>query len=181
MEILTQGYELTQDSRLKIKLDEIEKGNITDFWGNFRKRSIYDESGNLIWYHLYDYDADGTQTAVTSYDALGNQTGHVECVYGSAGERLVSYQFHGDTGAVGRVVSDYENGNPVKQTHYSEEDVPLGYLVNEFDQNGNIIRSEQYNSDNKLIGYSVREYDTQGNWIKQSFFSPDGILEDYVT
>lgn len=118
-EVLTQGYELTQDSRLKVKLDEIESGNIAYYWGNFRKMIAYDRNGNLIWYHIYDYSPEGNQTTATSYDGSAVQTGHVDLVYGDSDETLVSYYWVKGTGVIGRVISESENGNPIKETFYS--------------------------------------------------------------
>lgn len=177
--ILTRGYELTQDSRLKGKLDEIESGNITDYWGNFRKMSSYDDNGILQWYHLYDYTVDGIETTVTSYDASGNQTGHVDLVYGESGEELVSYNYDDETGAVGRVVYEYEGGNQVKEIWYSEQEEIIFYLLKEFNTSDQLVKSEQFASDGALELYYIYEYNGNGETVRMSRYRPDGGLDGY--
>ena len=79
--ILNDGLEKTGgDELIADKISEIESGNILDSSGSTRRKSSYDNAGNLLWYHDFTYNPNGTTASVTSYDSSGNQTGHVDLV-----------------------------------------------------------------------------------------------------
>ena len=80
-EILERGFEKTGDQSISDKLEEIKAGTITDSSGKTRRKSGYDATGSLAWYHTYAYDTQGRQSSVTSFDASGSQTGHVDIQY----------------------------------------------------------------------------------------------------
>ena len=61
LEAAEKGYDLTGDQRLKEKIDMIESGEIFDSLGRVMKRTGYDESGNVIWWHIFTYNLKGKE------------------------------------------------------------------------------------------------------------------------
>ena len=150
-EILEQGYELTQSEALKAKLEELDSGNIFDFWGNPRKRSGYDGSGNLKWYHIYEYDKKQT-VSVTTYNASGVQTGFWDGFrYDEEGRELISMVY--DDGGVifGTVESVYdEQGRVIRVNAFDLDGLSQGYNIDEYDEAGNLIHRYVYDGEGEL-------------------------------
>ena len=160
-EILEQGYELTQSEALKAKLEELDSGNIFDFWGNPRKRSGYDGSGNLKWYHIYEYDKKQT-VSVTTYDASGAQTGYWDGYrYDEEGKVLRSIIYDGDSGLVcgtSELIYD-EQGHLSRSNHLGLDGSSQGYDTHEYDNAEKLIVIRYYNADNDLQSYNEYAYD----------------------
>lgn len=152
-EILERGYELTQSEALKSKLEELDSGNIFDFWDNPRKRSCYDGSGNLKWYHIYEYDKKQAMS-VTTYDASGNQTGYWDGYrYDENGKMLYSTIFESDSGLV------------------------CGMCEFVYDEQGRIVRTNDFDLDGSSGGYHIHEYDEAGNHIHIYYHDREGELQ----
>ena len=205
-EILQQGIDATGDESLQKRLEEINSGNIFDYWGNQRKRSGYDASGALQWYHVMDYK-DGREICCTSYDAAGTQTGQAEVLYDAQGRETQDYAYNSDgelfpyeniydaQGRCSKSISyqadgtmmnycTYENdaqGNCTKETWYDPDGTTTGYLVHEYDTQGNCTKSTYYDADGVLTDYYTREYDAQGKQTKQTRYNADGTLQGYDT
>jgi hypothetical protein len=116
-EILQQGIDATGDESLQKRLEEINSGNISDYWGNQRKRSGYDAGGALQWYHVMDYK-DGREIRCTSYDAAGTQIGQVEVLYDEQGN---GFRIMHTTAT--------ENCSRIKTHTTPREDVPKAFPI----------------------------------------------------
>ncbi len=88
--ILEQGLAEMDDEALQARLDELNEGNVSDFWGNVRKVSTYDGSGLLIRYEEYEY-IDGKKSMITCYDGDGIQIGQGNLLYDANGNTLQTY------------------------------------------------------------------------------------------
>jgi len=154
-EILQQGIDATGDESLQKRLEEINSGNISDYWGNQRKCSGFDANGVLQWYHLMDYE-DGRETRCTRYDAAGTQIGQVEVLYDAQGRctKSISYQADGTV------------------TEYCDF---------EYDGQGRCTKETWYDPDGTTTGYLVHEYDTQGNCTKSTSCNADGTVQNVTT
>ena len=200
-EVLERGYELTQDETLKAKLEELDSGNIFDYWGNPRKRSGYDGAGKLLWYHIYEYDKKQT-VSVTIYDASGTQTGYWDGYrYNEEGKLLRSMSYTIDDGLVYAVVeSKYdEEGLVTRADHFGLDGSSKGYQTFEYNDAGQqtvmydydaegILRTElrytydanrctgytSYDGDGTLMGRSEYVYDEQGRIVSDIMYGPDG-------
>lgn len=152
-EILQRGYELTQSEELKVKLEELDSGNIFDFWGNIRKQSGYDGTGNLLWYQIFDFDGK-RMVSVTTYNALGIQTGYWD-----------GYRYN-------------ERGDLVCAPSYTNDDgIVRGYdEFVEFDEAGNCVRSNYCDLDGRLEAYHISIYDQADHRIRGERYQPDGTL-----
>ncbi len=153
--ILEQGLAEVNDEALQARLDELYEGNVSDFWGNTRQMSYYDESGELQYYHMYDYE-DGVRTLVTSYDGVGNQTGQVEILYDDV-DNLVqwySWSTYGDDIVVGQVKK----------------------LALEYDDNGNCTKKIYHDGIGEVSFYTTMEYDGE-LLIKETQYDSDGGIE----
>jgi YD repeat-containing protein len=205
-EILQQGIDATGDESLQKRLEEINSGNISDYWGNQRKRSGYDAGGALQWYHVMDYK-DERETRCTSYDAAGTQIGQVEVLYDEQGNRVQDYAYNGDGelfpykntyDAQGRCTKSihyradgtvsgyctYENdaqGHRTKETWYDPDGTLTGYWVYEYDAQGRLTKYTSYNADGTVTGYETNEYDAQGNCTKDTSHNADGTVTGYHT
>ncbi len=183
--ILEKGYAATNDDTLKNRLDEIKSGTFNDYWGRAKRQSSYDESGALVWYHLYTYDAQGRTASVTSYDAAGSQTNHVDYEYDENGNTLVSsgYVTASDTmpdGTLIRIEKTYNaEGLVTKETNiYS--DGSMSYTTYQYDQNGYCIREDMYEEDG-LSSYFICENNEDGDCIKRVEYDADGENLGYDT
>lgn len=154
-EILEKGFELTGAKVLKDKLDEMESGNIFDYWGNPRKCSGFDGTGTLQWYQIFEYN--GKQTAsVTTYNAAGKQTGYWD-------------GFRYD-----------EQGRAIRTMYSSDNDgLIIGYCEPLYDEKGNNTRSNIYDLDGMLIEYLTFAYDEDGRQISYHNYGADGELRGY--
>lgn len=181
-DILEKGYELTQDTDLKAKLDELDSGNITDYVGNVCKMSSYDADGNLVYYHTYTYDSHGRKSSATSFDSTGHQTGHVDITYDSAGQSLVDYYRLPTSGEIRKTENEYNtNGKCVRETLYGHNDEPWLYRTFAYDAQGRQTNTNQYSADGELEYYYTYDYDVQGNLTRQENYDADGRLEDFLT
>lgn len=204
-EILQQGIDATGDESLQKRLEEINSGNISDYWGNQRKRSGYDASGALQWYHVMDYK-DGREICCTSYDAAGTQIGQVEVLYDAQGRETQDYGHCVDDGELVREKNIYDSqgrcsksisyqadgtmmeycdfeydgqGRCTKQIWYEPDGTVMHYWVKAYDAQGNCTKVTDYDADGTLAGYWVYEYDAQGNRTKDAYYDADGALTGY--
>ena len=199
--ILERGYELTQSEALKARLEELDSGNIFDFWGNPRRRSGYDGEGDLKWDHIYEYDKKQT-VSVTTYDASGAQTGYWDGYrYDEEGKLLRSMAYTIDDGRVFSIVeSKYdEEGHVTRADHFGLDGSSQGYQTYEYDEAGQqtvmydydaegILRTElrytydadrctgytSHDGNGTLIGRSEYLYDEQGQIVGDIMYGPDG-------
>ncbi len=178
LDILNKGLSETDgNDMIAAKIEEMESGNITDSFGNTRRRSSYDSSGNLVWYHELAYDEYGREISVTSYDGAGTQTEHLDITYQN-GLPSASYTYDTD-GILDKTIRIYDNdGNIVRYESYNG-DTLSGYSIPQYDSNGYCIQYEEYNADGQLISVTKHEVDNQGNDLKTEFYSvnPDQSLE----
>lgn len=151
-EILQRGYELTQSEALKSKLEELDSGNIFDFWGNPRKQSGYDGEGNLKWVHIYEYNKKQT-LSVTTYDAAGNQTGYWDGFrYDEEGKELTSMMYTVEDGLV------------------------CGTVESIYDEQGRVTRTNHFELGGSLSQYTTREYDDAGRQVRINYYTAEGVL-----
>lgn len=185
-EILERGYELTQNEELKAKLEELDSGNIFDFWGNPRKRSGYDGEGNLKWYHIYAYDKKQT-VSVTTYDASGARTGYWDGYrYDEEGRLLNSMAYTINDGTVcATVESLYDTqGRVTQENHFKLDGSLTGFTTHEYDDAGRLIRINYRDAEGNLqseyqyafdgdrcTGYT--QYDANGAMLNRTEYSFD--------
>ena len=178
LDILNKGLsETDSNDMIAAKIEEMESGNITDSYGNIRRRSSYDSSGNLVWYHELTYDEYGRETSVTSYDEAGTQTAHLDITY-QDGLPSASYTYDTD-GILDKTIRTYDNDGNVIRYEYYNGDVFWGYSIPQYDSNGYCTQSERYNADGQLMSVSRDEIDNQGNILKHEsyYVNPDQSLE----
>ena len=182
-EILQEGYNVTGDESLKNRLDELNSGNIMDYWGNVRRMYGYDENETLLYWQDYTYDSQMRMASVTSYDVSGNQTGYVALAYDERGRQIVGYNSapSGDlAGAVGRIENSYE-GTSKEQIYFYPDGTVKMYYSNEYDADGNLLRREVFNKNGNSEGVNLFAYDENGKRIQHESYNPDGSLEFYET
>lgn len=179
--ILEQGFEKTGDQSISAKLEEIKAGTITDSSGKTRRKSGYDATGTLAWYHTYSYDTQGRQSSVSSFDASGSQTGHVDIQHDSNGNRLTNYYWN-NSGKVGKITYERNDvGKVTCETHYTLDGEMSYYNICEYDRKDNLAKENRYNADGALLDYYVYTYDLNGNEVRRDIFSADGTLCSYET
>ena len=200
LEVLQEGLQKSGDQSIADKIAEVESGNITDSSGKVRRLNGYDEIGNLLWYHIYSYGADGKQSAATSYDAFGNQTGHIDYTYDEHGNQLygvggysnetgtlepaaiflnaegktAEIRWLNDDGTYSSWVYEYDsNGHQTKKQHYGEDGTLYDTTVYE---NGNLIKESLYDSNGDLWNWSEHEYDSEGRRTGSRFYNETGDM-----
>lgn len=209
LETLRQGLELTGgNSEIQAKMDELESGNVADGDGRLRKRSGFDDTGALSWYHILTYDEQGRSSGVTHYDGAGTELGHVDILYDEQGRETQQYSFVGSTGSLIREERSYdESGNLVRQASYPMDGTIATVNEYTYDEAGHKVRSDTYTQDGQLMSYllygweedseqasSLEKYsadgnleyrvdyafDEQGRIIRTDTTGPDGELINYI-
>ena len=136
LEILREALEKTEnDQSIADKMIEMEADDFTDSSGNVRRTSSYDESGNLIWYHIYSYNNQGQNISITSYDASNIETGRV-------------------------ILDEYNPETHASTWYYTDSNIPGRVLPQKlfYDDNNNLIRREWYDEIKVLWRYSDNTY-----------------------
>ncbi len=180
--ILQEGYEATEDESLKARIEELDSGTIADYWGNTRRMSHYDENGQLLWYHQWDYDAQRIQQGITCYDAAGTQVAHVDYEYDEDGRMLVGnggYDF--SNGIFSRVEYGYDgSGRKIEQNEFdvlSGEQIGRSTFSYEGEGEDCVRREDVYDAAGNLESYWTYEYDRDGNRVRATAYSPDGEVK----
>ena len=167
-EILVKGYDATGDQRLKAKIDEIDSGNIWDYWNNLRKASGFDSGGNLLWYHIYNYD--GKQiSGMTTYDPFGNKTGFWDGFLYDEEGRVTRYPTYGADDGIVEGYSDFildANGTSIQEIGYDLSGTILGHTETLYNKNGRPSEVLCYENDGVAYTKDIIEYDEQDRPIK---------------
>lgn len=176
LEAAEKGYEMTGDERLKEKADMIESGEIFDSLGRVMKRTGYDESGNVAWWHIFTYNLKGQQASIAAYDSTGEEMGKIEMVYDEEGNETIGCIISPIDGHIRLSKHIYQEGRMVRYEEYADiaGDTLSYYHTYEYDENGIQKRIEHYDADGTLQGYSIPEFDNNGQMIKQSDYIDNG-------
>ena len=148
------------------------------------RRDTYDEAGDLLWSHVYQYDNQGRLSGVTSYNAAGEQTGFVEVLYDADGRQIQSYSWISSSGegggTVDPVIYHYDAAGKLEreELYFGGDEMDL-YVVYQYDQAGREIRSDSYDPGGTLMSYLLYEYDESGKTTQRENYAPDGTLENY--
>ena len=179
-----EGYDKTGDERLLEKINMIESGNISDSRGNRLKMTVFDENGNIKFWHEYTYDKDGRENGVTSYDVNGNQISHVDEEY--TDEHVVSYWWD-DTGIIGKEEFFIDsNGRYYKGISYDEDGNIDNYMEFEYSGDSDRRSCESYYDENYVLS-NVWEYtyDSEGREteVHITYYDNEGsiLYDDYQT
>ncbi|HIT66062.1 MAG TPA: tetratricopeptide repeat protein [Candidatus Merdisoma merdipullorum] len=180
-EILQEGYDATGDESLKARIEELDSGTISDYWGNTLRMSHYDENGQLLWYHQWDYNAQHIQQGITCYDASGTPVAHIDYEYDEAGRQIVDnggYDF--SNGIFSRVEYRYDDSDRIMER--IDFDVLTGEKIGSYaytyDGEGEeCIQTDEYDAEGNLQSYSIYEYDGEGNTVRQTAYKPDGEID----
>ena len=141
--------------------------------GNITSSYIYDtETGELLAFATFEYNANGDMTRADQYDADGTSLGHLEYSYGTDG---------------GYTIKDYDADGYLMYTKvYDALDRNIKYVG----QNGCTVEYT-YAGDTEVISvekttlpdgdYYIEEYDTTtGKIIVQKNYAADGILSGAI-
>lgn len=173
LETLQEGLEASGgDQAISDKIAEIEGDSIKDSSGHVRRLNGYNDAGELVWYHIYDYNELGQQSAVTAYNAEGNQISYMELEYDEEGRILKQNDYLIETGEIsGYTKYEYDSdGNRMKETFCSLDGTPEVYDVFEYDSNGRCTSYKRYDArDDRLQGEYSFEYDDQGREIRENW------------
>ena len=171
-----------------------------DSAGNMIRYEYYDESGNLSFYNLmeydsngneikdegyvdgklegittFEYDADGNRTKQENRDQNGELTSYWLFMYNADGQKIRDeyYDKAGKSGGYTQYLYD-DTSELVKQEEYGYDGTLQSYRVYIYDAESVEIRSEDYDSDGTMICYWSR--DDEGYTQR---YNPDGTLYDY--
>lgn len=186
LEAAEKGYDLTGDQRLKEKIDMIESGEIFDSLGRVMKRTGYDESGNVIWWHIFTYNLKGKEASVTAYNGAGEETGRIDRTYDEEGRATNGYWFNHNEGRIGLSKYSYEGERCVRYEDYEDTEGKIlsVYETYEYDANDRQIKINRYNADGTMFEYTVPEYNEKGLMVRENKYRDlgDGFtLANYET
>lgn len=179
METLETGLDKTNGGpELAAKIKELESGNVKDSQGRLRRRSIYDENGQLLRYYALTYDENGVNDSVTSFDASGAMTGFVKLDSDRSDSRVVIAVQDGDV-FVPEIQELDAEGRVVKRTRYYADSTVDFSEIYTYNQNGRVIREDVQNQDGELTSYQVYEYNNSGQMTEEWFYDADGSLHGH--
>ena len=209
LDTLKIGLEKTGDQMISDKLEAMGKGIFKDSSGNVRKSITLDGEGNLLFYHIFDYDADRRKQLAVSYDSNGAENSRVEYFYDSSGNMIkgdggynpntgvfyTAKRVYGDDGKLARedvyrndgalwCYHTWEYNSAGQQIRWNEfyDNGRLGcYFLDDYDQDNHRIRSTFYDADDNAVKYYYTyEYDNQGYETKCSMYDEHGALSKYT-
>lgn len=197
LQVLKNALSKTKNNQSILdKIAEIESGNIVDSAGKIRRLSTFDDNGNLIWYHTYDYDEYGQESAIDAFDGSGILLGHIDVTQDTGmwgysydtGEMTQGIYEYDEKGRMSKVtlsepggpptsyvVCEYGTGGDYRQSQYNIDGALTGYTDYDY-ENGNMVEYRSYDTEGELYYRGVRNYDSDGNLVKQSSFNGGGEL-----
>lgn len=180
LEILEEGLVKTGNhQKIADKIAEIESGTIFDLQGKVRKQSGYNEQGELIWYHQFEYYKDGKEKSVTAYNSDNEEMGHIDIIYDSEGRETTTWLYGQTTGILYARDKHYdEEGNIVEIIDYDESGNKKEIQKNIYEE-GRLIYTHVYDSEDSYLGYYAYEYNAEGQQIKMSDYLPSDQLVLY--
>lgn len=181
LQILQTGLDKTGgDPDIAAKIKELESGNVKDSQGRLRRRSIYDEDGQLLRYYALTYDESGINDSVTSFDASGATTSFVKLDPDRSDGRVVIAVWDETywDGFVPEIQELDAEGRVAKRTRYYADWAVNFSEIYTYDQNGRVIREDVWNQDGKLTSYQMYKYDGSGQMTEEWFYDADGTLWD---
>lgn len=176
MEILQQGYDLTNSEVLAARLKEIEKGDVIDIWGRTWRISSYDGEGNLMWFQTYTYDEQNRKKSVTCYNGNGEQIDYAEYIYDTNGYLLKGP--NGTLNSTGAVVhaefTRDENGEVIEKTEYDSNGTFMEHIKYQWNSDKTIETTWHYDIDGNVTQHSETTYDELGNQQILAWYDADG-------
>lgn len=149
----------------------------------------YDENGNLLISHTYEYEEGELLVSKSEYfyDENGNRTGrlktvdgklhsNVEMEYDKEGNQISHTYYDGDGKLITREEYTYDrNGNELSYLLYGSDGL-YSRRESEYDENGNKTACYKY-EESGLLEYKIEnEYNQNGNWISSCTYDGQGIL-----
>ena len=177
LQILQTGLDKTGgDPDIAAKIKELESGNVKDSQGRLRRRSIYDEDGQLLRYYALTYDENGINDSITSFDASGATTSFVKLDPDRSDGRVVIAVWDETywDGFVPEIQELDAEGRVAKRTRYYADWAVNFSEIYTYDQNGRVIREDVWNQDGKLTSYQMYKYDGSGQMTEEWFYDADG-------
>ena len=150
-DILTLGKENVEEIYIPTiddKLLDFNSANVIVDSDNTPHGKIHITDGQIIWAHLYEYDAQNERlTSVTHCDDEGNVIAQIELTFNERNQPLTSYAYY-NNGTIEKVEFEYNsNGQLCKTNEYDADGNPAGYSINEFDADGYKVKETKYNAD----------------------------------
>ena len=182
LQILQTGLDKTGgDPDIAAKIKELESGNVKDSQGRLRRRSIYDEDGQLLRYYALTYDENGINDSITSFDASGATTSFVKLDPDRSDGRVVIAVWDETywDGFVPEIQELDAEGRVAKRTRYYADWAVNFSEIYTYDQNGRVIREDVWNQDGKLTSYQMYKYDGSGQMTEEWFYDADGSLHGH--
>ena len=172
LEILENAPDSAKNDEVTAKIAELKSGSVSDSSGKIRKMSTYDASGNLMWYHEYSYNENGTQNSVSHHIADGTITKTIDILFDEQGNEIQSYYYVSDSGLLGRITNEFDDkGQILKSCHYNYETDELEqYYINEYNAQGQEVKSTEYSPEGEIWGYDLTEYTADGKIAKHSYY-----------
>ncbi len=156
------------------KITELRSGTITDSSGNIRRITKSNARGTILWFHDYDYDAQGRRSSVTSFSPDGIQTGYLELKYRDDGQPLNSFSYDENTGTLSQTVYNYgANGMVSEKITYASDGTDTGHTLYTY-EGDLVVREDTCDSEGNLVGYFDQEFDEQNRLIKRTYHEPKG-------
>lgn len=183
LEILQQGLEKTGGNQdIEDKINEMEKGNISDSSGKVWRTSVYGPDGVLNYVYDYTYDSRGFEISFlcTSYTEGEVDYSAVVDEFDENGfpYRRNYYDADGTLSDTYDIMKFNEAGQEIERYKYFPGGMTLFRLY--YDESGNQVKYEAYENGETLVGYGIYTYDDNGNATGEIQYTADGEIE-YTT
>lgn len=200
--VLTQGFEITSETQLQERIEELTSGRVLDYLGRETLLTHYDSDGQISGFVVTNYGENGgtttysyspawelrgyeisefseTETGIEERLASYNEDEVLEWVqvyeYNSDGDLSKESSYDAEEELESYTIYDREGYREIG-SHYNKDDNLHGYTVIEYTEDNRPYQSSSYDENGALLGYIVYEYDPEGTLIGQTFYDGDGTL-----
>ena len=147
-----------------------------------QRTNVYDETGNLQWYHAYTYDEHGNCIQEDVCDLDGTRRHYYTYEYNSEGKQVQKNTYHQDNTLSEYRTYEYDqSGKRTRANYYYPDGSFWHYETYEYDDQGNLVRLNNCFPDGESQYYETYEYDQEGHLTQQNNYNSlvDGSLSYY--
>jgi len=139
------------------------------------KHYFYDDNSVIKNFKEYIYNQSGKLGKTICYDSDGKMIAYYIYTYNDYGKLIRKTRYNADSSISNYIEYEYRNYRLIRSTIYA-----LGehswHIVSEYDEDGNIIKDLHYSDNENLSTYEIITYDGNGNEINWIRYNADGTI-----
>lgn len=143
------------------------------------KEEVFNESGELQTYYVYEYDDSGKLISEASYDSEDELQLKSIYEYNSEGEKVKWSIYSGSEALFSYTEYSYEDGQFVRAETYTPGGELDVYFENDYNDAGNMTKSTQYDADGDVLEFRTYEY-KNGSMVREIIHRANGSVQRTV-